>query len=89
MTSSSNDNAIASNNDTVRAEDNDPKKPLWRFVERLDDCNKDGGNVRWKCKFCNQECRSSYTRVRAHLLSIPKQGIGACKKVTKNSVLEM
>ena len=50
----------------------------------------DGGvNFSWQCNFCHVINKSSYTRVRAHLLKIVGQGIGPCLKVTPNDIADM
>ena len=50
----------------------------------------DGGvNFSWQCNFCHVINKSSYTRVRAHLLKIVGQGIGPCLKVTPKDIADM
>ena len=43
----------------------------------------------WECNFCHETKRSSYTRVRAHLLKLSGCGIAACKKVTNQNIIKM
>ncbi|XP_030477544.2 uncharacterized protein LOC115694594 [Syzygium oleosum] len=69
--------------------DEDSNKPLWRYVTKLAARSDAGGNLSWKCNFCEKDFTSSYTRVRAHLLMISGKGIGKCGKVTRNDLLEM
>ncbi|KAJ0985234.1 hypothetical protein J5N97_003590 [Dioscorea zingiberensis] len=64
-------------------------KPMWKYVTRLEKPGEGGGNVSWQCNFCNKVAKSSYTRVRAHLLKIAGTGIGACPKVTMKDISEM
>jgi hypothetical protein len=40
-----------------------------------------GGNVIWICNFCNTEYKSTYYRVKGHLLGLAC-GLGACKAVS-------
>lgn len=48
---------------------------------------------RWKCildmQFLWKDYKSSYTRVRCHLLKIQGKGIGICMKVQMKDLLEM
>lgn len=63
--------------------------PLWKYVTRFDKLADGGGNITWQCNFCNASKKSSYTRVRAHLLKLPGHGIGACSKVTAQDLATM
>jgi hypothetical protein len=57
------------------------KYPLWKYVTREDgpsNKGKGGGNVQWKCNFCHNTFKSTYYRVKGHLLALPGCGIGAC-----------
>ncbi|GAV80121.1 Dimer_Tnp_hAT domain-containing protein [Cephalotus follicularis] len=47
------------------------------------------GNLSWKCNFCQKHFKSSYTRVRAHLLKISGKGVGPCLKVTTRDLWDM
>ena len=60
----------------------DPKYPLWRHVNKIKNNGPDGGNAVLECKFCGKQISGSYTRIRAHLLKIPHQGVSICKQVT-------
>uniref|UniRef100_A0A5B7AFB0 BED-type domain-containing protein n=1 Tax=Davidia involucrata TaxID=16924 RepID=A0A5B7AFB0_DAVIN len=71
------------------SQDEDINKPLWKYVAKFDKLSDGGGNISWQCNFCHQVKKSSYTRVRAHLLRLPGQGIVACSKVTTKDILEM
>eukprot|EP00253_Pinus_taeda_P032931 PITA_32931 len=64
--------------------DNIDKYPLWKYVTREDGTStkgKGGGNVQWRCNFCHIAFKSTYFRVKAHLLALSGCGIGACKAV--------
>ncbi|KAK7300483.1 hypothetical protein RJT34_11327 [Clitoria ternatea] len=63
--------------------------PLWKYVTKLGKCADTGGSWRFQCNFCNEIKQGSYSRVRAHLLQISKQGIAVCKKVQPNDVHRM
>ncbi|XP_048131980.1 uncharacterized protein LOC115732504 isoform X2 [Rhodamnia argentea] len=67
----------------------DLNKPLWRFITKLANHGDAGGNCSWKCNFCEKDFKSSYTRIRAHLLMISGRGIAKCGKVEKQDLLEM
>ncbi|XP_022156306.1 uncharacterized protein LOC111023231 isoform X2 [Momordica charantia] len=67
----------------------DEMNPLWRYVTKNQRLNEAGGNVSWQCNFCQETKRSSYTRVRAHLMKLSGYGIGICQKVTLKDVAEM
>jgi len=60
----------------------DPKYPLWRHVNKIENNGPDGGNAVLECKFCGKQISGSYTRIKAHLLKIPHQGVSICKQVT-------
>ena len=54
------------------------KTILWSHVshvEMVDKGDASGGNVKWKCMYCNHVATISYTRAKAHLLKISSQGI--------------
>ena len=59
-----------------------PKYPLWRHVNNIENNGPDGGNAVLECKFCGKQISGSSTRIRAHLLKIPNQGVHICKQVT-------
>ncbi|GAV75071.1 DUF659 domain-containing protein [Cephalotus follicularis] len=67
----------------------DLNKPSWKFITKLDQHNEAGGNLSWKCNFCQKDFKSSYTRVRAHLLKISGKGVGPCLKVTTRDLWDM
>jgi len=48
-----------------------------------------GGIVTWNCNFCEGEYKSTYYRVKGHLLGLPC-GLGACKamSVEKRALME-
>jgi len=41
-----------------------------------------GGNVSWTCNFCKNDFKSTYYRVKSHLLGLPNCGISSCKGVS-------
>ena len=55
--------------------------PLWKYVTRLEKASVGGGNVSFKCNYCEKIFKGSYSRVKAHLLKLPKFGIQVCAKV--------
>ena len=54
--------------------------PLWTYVTILENGIDGGGNRTWSCNFYQRVVRSSYSRVRAHLLKIPYVGIAGYSK---------
>ncbi|XP_030963547.1 uncharacterized protein LOC115984664 [Quercus lobata] len=54
---------------------------LWKYVTRLEKVSVGGGNVSFKCNYCEKTFKGSYSRVKAHLLKLPKFGIQVCAKV--------
>jgi len=68
-------------------------KPLWKYVSKFNKISEGGGggggNFNWKCNFCGQMKKGSYIRVRAHLLKLPRFGIGLCTKVTSKDISQM
>ncbi|XP_048139360.1 uncharacterized protein LOC115735362 isoform X2 [Rhodamnia argentea] len=87
MTSSM--DSSSSNTRPPTSSNEDLNKPLWRYITKLANHSDAGGNLSWKCNFCEKDFKSSYTRVRAHLLMISGKGIGKCGKVEKEDLLEM
>jgi hypothetical protein len=60
----------------------DPRYPLWKYVKKIENNGPDGGNAVIECTFCGKQISDSYTRIRAHLLKIPNQGVLISKRVT-------
>ena len=56
----------------------DKGSPLWRHTTRITQC-PGGGAYIWKCNFCKVQYRSSYSRVRLHLLGPAGEGINMCE----------
>ena len=50
---------------------------LWRHTTRITQC-PGGGAYIWKCNYCNIQHRSSYSRVKLHLLGPAGEGINMC-----------
>lgn len=67
----------------------DVTKPLNNFVTKTKGAGVGGGNFQVQCKLCNKIFHGSYTRVRAHLLKIPRQGVGFCDKLTQAKLIDM
>ncbi|KAK2429790.1 hypothetical protein QL285_028198 [Trifolium repens] len=63
-------------------EPQDDRNPLWRFVTVLENNDAGGGNKLWQCNFCHNQVKSSYSRVRLHLLKISGKGVAVCTKVS-------
>jgi hypothetical protein len=59
-----------------------PRYPLWKHVKIIQSNGPNGGNTKSECLFCEKIISGSYTRVRAHLLKIPRQCVSICRKVT-------
>ncbi|XP_050241414.1 uncharacterized protein LOC126690352 [Quercus robur] len=55
--------------------------PLWKYVTRLEKASVGGENVSFKCNYYEKTFKGSYSRVKSHLLKLPKFGIQACAKV--------
>jgi hypothetical protein len=81
---SSSDAAASSSSGTST----DIRAPLWDHVLIIKRAET-SGNTRWKCKYCNYNGFSSYTRVKAHLLQIKSKGVALCAKVTFEQLTEM
>ena len=50
--------------------ENDTQCPLWRFVTKLDKASGSGGNINFKCNYCGDTFKGSYSRVKSHLLKL-------------------
>ncbi|KAF1872176.1 hypothetical protein Lal_00033831 [Lupinus albus] len=59
----------------------DDHAPLWAYVTISDKAKDEGGNKSWTCNFYNKSFKSSYSRVKAHLLRIHKGGMSGCSKL--------
>ncbi len=55
----------------------DKGSPLWRHTTRIAQCPVGGAYI-WKCNYCNIQHRSSYSRVKLHLLGPTGEGINMC-----------
>ena len=64
------------------------KKPLWKFVTKLEKIGIGGGNYRFQCKFCHVVKNGLYTQVKAHLLKWAGKGIEVCEKVKSKDIAE-
>ena len=67
----------------------DAHNPLWRYVTKQQKLGDGGGNMSWQCNFCHQTKKSSYTRVRAHLIHEPGHAVAFCPKVKSSDIAEM
>ena len=55
--------------------------PLWKYVTKLEKTSVGGGNVAFRCNYCEKTFKGSYSRVKAHLLKLSNFGIQPCAKV--------
>ena len=55
--------------------------PLCKYVTKLEKASVGGGNVAFKCNYCEKTFKGSYSRDKAHLLKLSKFGIQPCAKV--------
>jgi hypothetical protein len=53
---------------TTSTQEDDPNKLLWRFVTRKEKIGSGRGNWSFECCYCKYTFKSSYSRVKAHLL---------------------
>ncbi|XP_075659254.1 uncharacterized protein LOC142629158 [Castanea sativa] len=63
--------------------------PLWKYVTKLEKAAAGGGNVTFKCNYCEKTFKGSYSRVKAHLLKLSNCGIQPCGKVGDEYLNEM
>ncbi|WVZ83091.1 hypothetical protein U9M48_030271, partial [Paspalum notatum var. saurae] len=77
--------------DDTNPSEEDPRAPLWDHVIILEKAKPGaaGGNIMWKCKYCNLERATSYTRVEAHLLQMKNKGVALCPKVSYEMLCDM
>ncbi|XP_059078050.1 uncharacterized protein LOC131876626 [Cryptomeria japonica] len=52
--------------------------PLWKYVDRVPGPKGSGGTATIKCKLCNLGWKGTYTRVKAHFLHLPCNGVEGC-----------
>lgn len=57
-------------------------KPLWNHVKVISTPQRGGGNRVWSCNYCSKTVTGSYSKVKAHLLRIPNQGVEVCKALS-------
>ncbi|KAK3205530.1 hypothetical protein Dsin_019576 [Dipteronia sinensis] len=55
--------------------------PLWKYVTKLEKSGKGGGNISFKCNFCENIYKRLYYRVKCHLLKIQGGEIASCCRV--------
>uniref|UniRef100_A0A2N9ETS1 BED-type domain-containing protein n=1 Tax=Fagus sylvatica TaxID=28930 RepID=A0A2N9ETS1_FAGSY len=67
----------------------DGNAPLWAYVTKIEKSSGGGGNMSFKCNYCQKIYKGSYSRVKTHLLRIANVGIKGCPKVTAKHKLEM
>jgi hypothetical protein len=78
--------------DAVRVipQNDDPKWPLWRYVNKIAKTGKGkGGNAKSICRLCDRDISGSYSRVKAHLLKMGDGGVKACPKVTIDILVQL
>ncbi|XP_075640485.1 uncharacterized protein LOC142612254 [Castanea sativa] len=63
--------------------------PLWKYVTKLKKAAVGGGNVTFRCNYCEKTFKGSYSRVKAHLLKLSNYGIQPCGKVGDEYLNEM
>ena len=55
--------------------------PLWKYAIKLEKASGGGGNVTFRCNYCEKTFKGSFSRVKAHLLKLFNFGIQPCAKV--------
>ncbi|CAO2045269.1 unnamed protein product [Urochloa humidicola] len=66
------------------------RKPLWRYVELLENTGKgDGGNKKSRCRLCNFIINGSYSRVKAHLLKVPGYSVRFCPEASDQVLAQL
>jgi hypothetical protein len=45
----------------------DGNAPLWTYVTKIKKSSGGGGNISFKCNYCQEIYKGSYSRVKAHL----------------------
>ncbi|KAL4598518.1 hypothetical protein ACB092_11G064800 [Castanea dentata] len=63
--------------------------PLWKYVTKLEKAAAAGGNVTFRCNYCEKTFKGSYSRVKARLLKLSNCGIQPCGKVGDEYLNEM
>ena len=56
-------------------------KPLWNHVNVLKLAVTRSNRV-WSCNYYSKKVIGSYSKVKAHLLKIPNQGVKGCKNIS-------
>ncbi|KAL2962435.1 hypothetical protein AAZX31_17G143100 [Glycine max] len=67
----------------------DDDAPLWSLVTIKEKIGDGGDNRLWSCNFREKVVKSSYSRVKAHLLRIYGSGIATCPKVTNAYLVDL
>ncbi|KAM0830201.1 hypothetical protein ACQ4PT_066366 [Festuca glaucescens] len=68
----------------------DPKWPLWRYVQKVAKTGRgQGGNAKIICRLCNRDISGSYSRVKSHLLKLGGGGVKPCPKVTIDVLIQL
>ncbi|KAM0822097.1 hypothetical protein ACQ4PT_071726 [Festuca glaucescens] len=68
----------------------DPKWPLWRYVQKVAKTGGGkGGNAKIICRLCNRDITGSYSRVKTHLLKLGDGGVKPCPKVTIDVLIQL
>jgi hypothetical protein len=67
----------------------DPKYPLWRYVQKIAKTGRgQGGNAKMVCRLCARDITGSYSRVKAHLLKA-SGGVRPCPKVSVDVLVQL
>nr|XP_023919017.1 uncharacterized protein LOC112030572 [Quercus suber] len=53
---------------------------FWKYVTKLEKASVGGGNVAFRCNYCEKTFKGSYSRVKVHLLKLSNFGIQPCAK---------
>ena len=75
----------------ARQQAQEKKYLLWKYVTRKSGPGSKlcgGGNVAWTCNFCKNEFKSTYYRVKGHLLGLPC-GLATCKSVSVTQLRDL
>ena len=63
-------------------------KPLWNHVQVVTVADGGGGNRTWVCNYCNKRVVGSYTKVKGHLMRLPRHNVEGCSAIS-DEILEV
>lgn len=63
-------------------------KPMWNHISVISVLGG-GGNRTWICNYCSKKVVGSFSKVKAHLLKLPNNGVAPCKSISRDVLQQL